>query len=129
MKRTLVIIAVGLLLVVSISLRPSTAQDVGSTDKEKVGKGFPTKPPYSPYVGRNYPTRPFFGDTHLHTSFSFDAGAFGARLTPRDAYLFAKGNEVTASSGQPAKLSRPLDFLVVTDHSDNMGFFPDLFSG
>ena len=34
-----------------------------------------------------------------------------------------------ASSGQPAKLSRPLDFLVVTDHSDNMGFFPDLFAG
>ena len=34
-----------------------------------------------------------------------------------------------ASSGQPAKLSRPLDFLVVSDHSDNMGFFPDLFAG
>jgi hypothetical protein len=108
---------------------PSTAQDTGSADKEKLGKGFPTKPPYSPYVGRNYPTRPFFGDTHLHTSFSFDAGAFGARLAPRDAYIFAKGNEVTASSGQPVKLSRPLDFLVVADHSDNMGFFPDLFSG
>ncbi len=58
-----------------------------------------------------------------------DAGAFGARLTPADAYRFAKGEEVTASSGQPAKLSRPLDFLVVTDHSDNMGFFPDLLAG
>ena len=53
-----------------------------------------------------------------------DAGAFGARLTPRDAYRFARGEEVTASSGQPAKLSRPLDFLVVADHSDGMGFFP-----
>jgi len=50
-------------------------------------------------------------------------------LGPRDAYIFAKGNEVTASSGQPAKLSRPLDFLVVSDHSDQMGFFPDLFAG
>ena len=129
MKRTLIFLAVGLVLVVSIALRSSTAQDTGSADKEKLGKGFPGKPPYSPYVGRNYPTRPFFGDTHLHTSFSFDAGAFGARLTPRDAYLFARGNEVTASSGQPAKLSRPLDFLVVSDHSDQMGFFPDLFSG
>ena len=58
-----------------------------------------------------------------------DAGAFGARLGPRDAYRFAQGEEVTASSGQPAKLSRPLDFLVVADHSDNMGFFPDLFAG
>jgi len=129
MKRTLIFLAVGLVLVVSIALRSSTAQDTGSADKEKLGKGFPGKPPYSPYVGRNYPTRPFFGDTHLHTSFSFDAGAFGARLTPRDAYLFARGNEVTASSGQPAKLSRPLDFLVVADHSDQMGFFPDLFAG
>jgi hypothetical protein len=128
-KRTLIFLAVGLVLVVSIALRSSTAQDTGSADKEKLGKGFPGKPPYSPYVGRNYPTRPFFGDTHLHTSFSFDAGAFGARLTPRDAYLFASGNEVTASSGQPAKLSRPLDFLVVADHSDQMGFFPDLFAG
>ena len=51
------------------------------------------------------------------------------RLTPRDAYRFARGEEITASSGQPAKLSRPLDFLVVADHSDNMGFFPDLFAG
>ena len=70
-----------------------------------------------------------FGDTHLHTAFSFDAGAFGARLVPSDAYRFAKGEEVTASSGQPAKLSRALDFLVVADHSDNMGFFPDLLAG
>ncbi len=58
-----------------------------------------------------------------------DAGAFGARLTPRDAYVFAKGNEVTSSSGQPVKLSRPLDFLVVADHSDGMGFFPLLMAG
>ena len=58
-----------------------------------------------------------------------DAGAFGARLAPRDAYRFAKGEEVIASSGQPAKLARPLDFLVVADHSDGMGFFPQLFAG
>jgi hypothetical protein len=73
--------------------------------------------------------RPYFGDTHLHTVFSMDAGAFGARLTPRDAYVFAKGNQVTSSSGQPVKLSRPLDFLVVADHSDGMGFFPLVVSG
>ena len=65
------------------------------------------KTPYSPYAARKYPTQPFFGDTHLHTSFSMDAGAFGARLTPTDAYVFAKGDEVMASSGQPAKLARP----------------------
>ncbi|HVY04734.1 MAG TPA: DUF3604 domain-containing protein [Burkholderiales bacterium] len=85
--------------------------------------------PYSPYAGGDYPARPLFGDTHLHTSFSMDAGAFGARIGPRDAYRFARGEEVQASSGQPARLGRPLDFLVVADHSDNMGFFPDLAAG
>jgi Protein of unknown function (DUF3604) len=104
------------------------AQDVGSPSKEEIEKALP-KPPYSPYVNRDFPTRPFFGDTHLHTSFSMDAGAFGARLGPKEAYRFARGEQMTASSGQPVKLSRPLDFLVVADHSDNMGFFPDLFAG
>src|SRR5512143_816305 len=107
----------------------SSAQDMGTLDKEKAEQAFKQPPAYSPYVTRHFPTRPFFGDTHLHTSFSFDAGAFGARLTPRDAYRFARGEQITASSGQPAKLSRPLDFLVVADHSDNMGFFPDLLAG
>ena len=104
------------------------ASDAGTLDQETAAKAF-AKPPYSPYAGRRFPTRPFFGDTHLHTSFSMDAGAFGCRLSPRDAYRFARGEQITASSGQPAKLSRPLDFLVVADHSDNMGFFPDLFAG
>jgi hypothetical protein len=107
---------------------PLVAQDAGTQDAKALEGAFP-KRAYSPYVGRTYPTRPFFGDTHLHTSFSMDAGAFGARLSPRDAYRFARGEEVTSSSGQPVKLSRPLDFLVVADHSDNMGFFPDLFAG
>ncbi|HEX6851401.1 MAG TPA: DUF3604 domain-containing protein [Candidatus Polarisedimenticolaceae bacterium] len=102
--------------------------DVGTLDKATAERAS-RKPPYSPYAGRNYPTRPFFGDTHLHTGYSMDAGAFGARLGPRDAYRLARGEEIQASSGQPVRLSRPLDFLVVADHSDNMGFFPDLFAG
>ena len=111
------------------SLIPAAwAQDVGAPTKERLEQALP-KPPYSPYADRDFPTRPFFGDTHLHTSFSMDAGAFGARLGPKDAYRFARGEQVTSSTGQPVKLSRPLDFLVVTDHSDNMGFFPDLFAG
>jgi hypothetical protein len=117
------------MFVIAFFAFPSMAQDVGELDKEKLEKVHTGKPVYSPYAGRNFPTRPFFGDTHLHTSFSMDAGAAGARLTPRDAYLFAKGNEVTSSTGQPVKLSRPLDFLVVTDHSDGFGFFPLLMSG
>ena len=87
------------------------AQDVGTPSREQIEKVLP-KPPYSPYADRDFPTRPFFGDTHLHTSFSMDAGAFGARLGPRDAYRFARGEQVTASSrpaGEalaPARLPR-----------------------
>ena len=58
-----------------------------------------------------------------------DAGAFGNRLGFEDAYRFARGEELTASGGERVKLSRPLDFLVIADHSDNMGFFPALFAG
>ena len=87
------------------------------------------KATYSPYAARKYPMRPLFGDTHLHTSASADAGAFGTMLGPREAYQFARGEEVMASGKQPARLSRPLDFLVVADHSDQMGFFPDLQAG
>jgi hypothetical protein len=105
------------------------APGLAAPDAETAARGHSARPTYSPYAGRGYPTRPYFGDTHLHTSFSMDAGAFGARLTPRDAYRFARGNEVTASSGQPVKLSRPLDFLVVADHSDGMGFFPQVVAG
>jgi len=84
---------------------------------------------YSPYADRDFPDEVFFGDTHLHTSFSMDAGAFGDRLGLDAAYRFARGEQVTSSTGQDVRLSRPLDFLVIADHSDNMGFFPDLLAG
>jgi hypothetical protein len=116
-------------LAVPLAATAQERTDVGTLDETAARRAFPVRPPYSPYAGRSFPTRPYFGDTHLHTAFSMDAGAFGARLTPRDAYRFARGEEVTASSNQRVKLSRPLDFLVVADHSDNMGFFPDLFAG
>ena len=100
----------------------------GEDDRERVEEAY-GKAPYSPYAGRKYPSRPLFGDTHLHTGFSMDAGVWGATLKPRDAYRFARGEQVTSSTGQPVQLSRPLDFLVVADHSDNMGFATDLLAG
>ena len=84
---------------------------------------------YSPYADRSFPDKMFWGDTHLHTGLSMDAGLFGARLGLDDAYRFARGEQVMASSGQPAKLGRPLDWLVIADHSDGMGFFNDLAAG
>ncbi len=95
---------------------------------EALSAAYPGKA-YSPYAGRNFPSRMYWGDTHLHTDISFDAGAFGNRLGLEEAYRFARGEEVTTSTGLQARLSRPLDFLVIADHSDNMGFFPDLLAG
>jgi len=109
--------------------RTLPASDAGGMTPEAAARAFSSQPAYSPRVNRNFPTRPLFGDTHLHTSFSMDAGAFGARLGPREAYRFARGEAVTSNTGLPVQLSRPLDFLVVADHSDNMGFFPALFGG
>jgi hypothetical protein len=118
----------GLSLASLTAQEAAPASDAGTLSKEAADAAH-KKRPYSPYADRKFPARPFFGDTHLHTGFSMDAGAFGCRLTPRDALRFARGEQIMASSGQPAKLSRPLDFLVVADHSDNMGFFTDLFAG
>lgn len=74
----------------------------------------------------SYPTKVFFGDTHLHTDLSMDAGSFGNRIGMDEAYKFARGEEVTSSTGIKTKLAKPLDFLVIADHSDGMGFFPDM---
>jgi hypothetical protein len=107
---------------------PVSAQEAAPPD-EALEHAFPAQKSYSPYAGRNFPTRVFWGDTHVHTGASMDAGAFGARLGPEEAFRFGRGEEVTASGGMRVKLSRPLDFLVVADHSDNFGFFPKLFAG
>jgi len=96
--------------------------------KESLSDLYPGKA-YSPYAQRSFPDRVFWGDTHLHTGLSVDAGLFGARLGLDEAYRFARGEEVMASSGQPARLGRPLDWLVIADHSDAMGFFNDLAAG
>lgn len=78
---------------------------------------------------RANPTRLLWGDTHLHTDFSMDAATFGVKLSPDDAYRFAMGEEVTAANGMKAKLETPLDFLMVSDHSDNLGSILELEKG
>ncbi|AXI46624.1 hypothetical protein C1J03_11700 [Sulfitobacter sp. SK012] len=85
--------------------------------------------PYSPYADRSFPTNVYFGDTHVHTALSADAGGGGTRLLPRDAYRFARGEQVTSNTGQPVRLSRPFDFYMITDHSDGMGAITDIIGG
>jgi len=76
---------------------------------------------YAPYVDQTFPNRVYWGDSHLHTSYSWDAGLVGNTMNPDAAYRFAKGEQVTASSGQDVKLVRPLDWLVVADHAESLG--------
>jgi hypothetical protein len=84
---------------------------------------------YSPYVERttadsNLAEGVYWGDTHLHTSYSTDAGMMGNTLGPEDAYRFARGEEVLTSHNMRVRLIRPLDFLVVADHAENLGLAP-----
>ena len=83
---------------------------------------------FSPYVGRSYPTQVYWGDQHLHTEISVDAGTM-VRLGQEDAYRFARGEEVTSTTGVKAKLSRPLDWLVISDHAEMYGLMPKLLNG
>jgi Protein of unknown function (DUF3604) len=108
---------------------PVGAQIPPPTDAEGILAPAYTGTSYSPYAGRSFASRPLWGDSHLHTNISMDAGLFGTRLGPNEAYRFARGEEIVSSNGTPAKLSRPLDWLAVADHSDGMGFFPDLIAG
>ena len=107
-------------------LAPASAQyaaDPAATQQVMKGR------PYSPYADRAFPTDVYFGDTHVHTALSADAGGGGTKLLPRDAYRFARGEQVVSNTGQPVKLSRPLDFYMITDHSDGMGVITDIFGG
>ena len=122
MKVRLVHAAIAL---VAISIT-ATAQIAPS--QESLSELYPGKV-YSPYAERAFPSWPLWGDTHLHTALSVDAGLFGNRLGLEPAYRFARGEQVVSSTGQPVKLARPLDWLVITDHSDAMGFVQDLAAG
>ena len=75
-----------------------------------------------------HPHRVYWGDTHIHTALSGDASAAGVSLDLEAAYRFAKGEVVLSNKGIPAKLERPLDFVVVADHANNLGaaFYRDL---
>jgi len=101
------------------------AGEIRAADPSKFNK----TPGYSPYAGRNYPERAYFGDQHVHTAWSVDAGGGGTTLTPEDALRFARGEQVTSSTGQPVKLGQPLDWIAVTDHSDAMGVISEIKGG
>ena len=75
-------------------------------------------------VAANPQRNAYFGDLHVHTTYSFDAYAFGTLATPYDAYRFAQGEAIKHPSGYDMQLSEPLDFYGVTDHAMFMGVAP-----
>ena len=113
-------------LLLSTWMPAARAQD-HAPSKDAVAKRMVQKE-YSPYVGRDYPTQVFFGDQHLHTAVSVDAGTM-CRLGQEEAFRFARGEEVTSTHGLRVKLSRPLDWIAVTDHSEMYGLMPQLLKG
>ena len=121
MLRTSVIVATSLFTSVSASAQFVPSEE--SLDGLYRGKA------YSPFADRSFPSNVFWGDTHLHTGLSMDAGLFGNTTGLDTAYRFARGEQVMAASGQPVKLARPLDWLVLTEHSDGMGMITDLAKG
>ncbi len=112
---------------------PALAQDKpvsdqGQMNPQPAAKAFP-KRGFSPYASPNYATRVFWGDQHVHTGWSADAGAFGCTLGPDEALRFARGEQVMSSLGEPANLSRPLDWAVIADHSDAAGVIFEIKDG
>ena len=103
--------------------------DYEAHPKGSAGPAGVTAKSYSPYAARKYPTRAYFGDTHNHTTNSGDAFMAGDRLSPEQAFRFARGEEVVSSTGVPVRLSRPLDFLVVADHAEGLGVITQLYEG
>ena len=107
------------------TIADSVDQVVATTDKSS------QKPAdkYSPYADRDYPTQLLFGETHIHSALSADAGGGGTTLLPRDLYRFARGEQILSNTNQPVKLDRPLDFICLTEHTDGMGVITDIFKG
>ena len=84
--------------------------------------------PYSRQTTFDYPKEVFWGDTHLHTRNSADAYSLGnLNLTPNDAFRYARGEKLIAHNGMEVQLNRPLDFLVVSDHSEYLGGYYRFF--
>lgn len=111
MKKSLIALSVALSTIVTANAENLVTKENYQAPKKE----------YSPYLDDHFPQNVYFGDTHLHTSWSTDAGMVGASLGPDEAYRISRGEEVTSHDGWKFKLIRPLDFIVVADHAENLG--------
>lgn len=124
-------LSIALVLLLLGGHTPAAAQDLGhkpEPDQATIQTVYKA-PGYSPYAGRNYPTQVYWGNQHHHTAISVDAAAFGCRLDDEASYRAARGEQVVTSTGQPFRLSRPMDWLVVSDHAEAYGGVALLMAG
>ena len=119
-------IAAGAMLFAMPTYASAQVQDV-LPSREDVANQF-ISDNFSPYADRNFPTKVLWGDTHLHTQVSVDAGTM-TRLSQENAFRFARGEQVTSTHGLKAKLDRPLDWVVISDHAEMYGLMPQLLAG
>lgn len=104
---------------VAVALGALALAGCGSTEKAKDS---------SLIENSEYPEQVYWGDTHVHTDNSIDAFGFGNRLDTEAAMRFARGEEVTSTKGVEAKLSQPLDFIVIADHAAALGATKALYN-
>src|SRR6476660_1452127 len=116
-------LVVTLLVIALIAwLAPSRSASAGLQNPTQAERQKPlNEPNYSPYVDWGYPVRVYWGETHLHTSISPDAGLVGDQLGPEEAFRLARGEQLKSSTGQLVKLEHPYDWMVVSDHAEYMG--------
>ncbi len=124
MRNSAWILTVFILATSLLVLPASAAEPYAGYGEAPTQSGYIGEKEYSPYLSQGFPRNVYWGDTHNHTSFSTDAGMVGNRLGPDEAYRFARGEIVVASNGVRARLQRPLDFLVIADHAENLGLAP-----
>ena len=104
------LISIGVLVSCNKSEAPKTeqAQGGGAGQEERVEK--------------NPDRNAYFGEEHIHTSWSMDAWLMGNRITgPDDAYKYAQGQTIKHPMGYDIKIDTPMDFMGVTDHSEYVG--------
>ena len=109
--------AFALILIISCKTEPKAestdASDTAAADTTSVASN-PTKDAY-------------FGNLHIHTSWSFDGYTNGCLTTPDDAYRWAKGQEIPGGGdGTPLKILKPLDWYAVSEHAEYMGVFKQM---
>ncbi len=117
------------LLVVLLLSACSAPEKEGETPPETAQKAASEASTYPLEIERNALRNAYFGDTHIHTRYSFDAYLMGTRATPDDAYAFAKGDMLQHPSGFEMKMKKPLDFLSVTDHAFYLGAMREAAEG